>query len=64
MANNTASVPLADTARITDNGKIAELNEVFWKAPDASPTVGIVNQRLGDTATVAVVQNADSSKTC
>src|SRR5687767_14778791 len=63
-ANNPAPVPLADGVKITNNGKLASLEETFWEsANNIVYRWDIVNQRLGDTATVAVVHNADNSKT-
>lgn len=58
------SVPLARNAKITLNGRETRLGETFWDG--AGETVyrwDIVNQRLGDTGTEAVVLNADGSKT-
>jgi len=58
------TVPLATNAKITNNGKLARLDDVFW---DGAEKViyrwDIVNPRLGDVATEAAVQNADGSKT-
>jgi hypothetical protein len=57
-------VPLAATATITSNARTVRLAEAFW--PAAERTIyrwDIVNERLGDTGTEAVVQNADGSKT-
>lgn len=63
-ANNPAAVPLAPDAKITSNGQVMKLDQVFWDS--AERTIyrwDIVNERLGDTATEAVVLNADGSKT-
>jgi hypothetical protein len=63
-ANVPAAVPLAPNARITNNGKPMRLNDAFWDG--AEETVyrwDIVDERLGDTGTEAVVLNADGSKT-
>ncbi len=63
-ANESASVPLASGVKITSNGKATGLAETFWEnADDITYRWDIVNPRLGDTATVAVVQNSDRSKT-
>src|SRR5688500_17811256 len=63
-ANDLAAVPLAPNAKITSNGKAVRLAQAFW--PSAERTIyrwDIVNERLGDTGTEAVVQNADGSNT-
>jgi hypothetical protein len=63
-ANTPAAVPLAPNAKITSNGKAVKLAEAFWDS--AEKTVyrfDIVNERLGDTGTEAVILNADGSKT-
>jgi hypothetical protein len=63
-ANTAASVPLAPSAKITLNGKIVPLATAFWDIADRTVyRFDIVNDRLGDVATEAVVQNADGSKT-
>jgi hypothetical protein len=63
-ANNPGAVPLADNAKITTNGRVMKLDQAFWDT--AERTVyrwDIVNERLGDTGTEAVILNADGSKT-
>src|SRR5437764_1467215 len=63
-ANNPSAVPLAPNAKITTNGQVMRLEQAFWAG--AERTVyrwDIVNDALGDTATEAVVLNADGSKT-
>jgi hypothetical protein len=63
-ANNAAAVPLAPNAKITLNGKVVKLADAFWASADkAVYRFDIVNERLGDTGTEAVIQNADGSKT-
>ena len=63
-ANTPAVVPLSTNAKITMNGKAMKLRDAFW---DGAERVvyrwDIANPRLGDTASEAVVQNADGSKT-
>jgi hypothetical protein len=62
--NDGGRVPLAADAKITMNGREMALGDTFWD--EAEQTVyrwDIVNQRLGDTGTEAVVRNADGSKT-
>jgi hypothetical protein len=65
LAGNTPNaVPLAANAKITINGRVVKLAEAFWDAADRIVyRFDIVNDRLGDVATEAVVQNSDSSKT-
>jgi hypothetical protein len=61
---NGRSVPLARNARITLNGRETSLEDTFWAG--AGETVyrwDIVNWRLGDTGTEAIVLNDDGSKT-
>ena len=63
-ANTPGAVPLAPNAKITTNGRLVTLDQAFWES--AERTVyrwDIVNERLGDAATEAVVLNADGSKT-
>ena len=63
-ANDPAGVPVAPGAKITSNNKVVRLADAFW--PGAERTIyrwDIVNERLGDTGTEAVVLNADGSKT-
>jgi len=63
-ANDPAAVPLAPKAKITSNGKVVSLAQAFWASADRTIyRWDIVNERLGDTGTEAVVQNADGSKT-
>ncbi|MBN1239439.1 MAG: hypothetical protein JXB36_13130 [Gammaproteobacteria bacterium] len=63
-ANDPDAVPLASNAKITSNGRSMGLGQAFWE--EADETVyrwDIVNERLGDTGTEAVIRNADGSKT-
>src|SRR5690606_32728404 len=64
VANDPAALPQAANARITLNGKVVRLADAFW---DAAKSVrwrfDIVNERLGDTGTQAVVVNEDGSDT-
>jgi len=63
-ANTPAAVPLAADAKITSNGRVVKLADAFWDAADRIVyRWDIVNDRLGDTGTEAVVLNADGSKT-
>src|SRR6187399_83005 len=64
LANSASTVPLAPNAKITLNGKVVTLGAAFWDSADRTIyRFDIVNERLGDTGTEAVVQNADGSKT-
>ena len=63
-ANTPAAVPLAPNAKITLNGKVVPLATAFWDSADrAVYRWDIVNDRMGDVASEAVVQNTDGSKT-
>jgi hypothetical protein len=63
-ANAPATVPLAANAKITLNGKVVPLGTAFWDAADRTVyRWEIVNERLGDVASEAVIQNTDGSKT-
>ena len=63
-ANTPAAVALAPNAKITLNGKAVQLAGAFWDSADRTVyRWDIVNERLGDVATEAVVQNTDGSKT-
>jgi hypothetical protein len=63
-ADDAGGVPLAADAKITQNGHAMSLGETFWDGAER-PLYrwDIVNERLGDTGTEAVVGNADGSKT-
>src|SRR5687767_13592766 len=62
-ANSPNAVPLAPTAKITFNGRAVPLAQAFWDSAERIVyRFDIVNERLGDLATEAVVLNADSSK--
>jgi hypothetical protein len=63
-AGDARSLPLARNAKITLNGRETDLAQTLWDG--AGETVyrwDIVNERLGDTGTEAVVRNDDGSKT-
>jgi len=63
-ANDAARVPLASNVKITHNAKAMALGETFWDSADAAIyRWDIVNERLGDTGTEAVIQNSDGTKT-
>jgi hypothetical protein len=57
-------VPLAPNAKVTFNGRAVPLAQAFWDGAERTVyRFDIVNARLGDSATEAVVLNADGSKT-
>ena len=63
-ANTPGKVPLAADAKITLNGRVMPLAQAFWDSAERTVyRFDIVNERLGDTGTEAVVLNADGSKT-
>lgn len=62
LANKTDGIPLAQNAKITFNNKQTDLAGTFWDSADSAPyRWDLVNQRLGDTGTEAVIRNADGS---
>jgi len=62
--NNPAAVPLAKDVKITLNGDVKPLAETFWDGAESIVfRFDIVNTRLGDTGTEAVIKNSDGSKT-
>jgi hypothetical protein len=63
-AGNARGFALARNAKITLNGRQMGLDDTFWEG--AGETIyrwDIVNERLGDTGTEAIVRNDDGSKT-
>jgi len=63
-ANTPNAVPLAPNAKVTINGRVVPLAQAFWDGAERTVyRFDIVNERLGDAATEAVVLNADGSKT-
>ena len=63
-ANTPSAVPLASGAKVTFNGRVVKLDQAFWDGAERTVyRFDIVNERRGDTATEAVVLNADGSKT-
>jgi len=62
--HNAQALPQAAKARITENGSEKKLADTLWSgAQDVAYRFDIMNTRRGDTATEAVVRNADGSKT-
>jgi hypothetical protein len=62
--NNPSALPLAANAKITANGEAMPLAGTFWESAEGTAyRCDIVNTRLGDTGTEAVIRNADGSKT-
>jgi hypothetical protein len=63
-ANAPGKVPLAGNAKVTLNGRAVALAQAFWDSAERTVyRFDIVNERLGDTGTEAVVLDADGSKT-
>ncbi len=64
VSNNPSSVPQADNIKITMNSDIKPLEQTFWdSAEKVIYRFDIVNKRLGDTGTEAIILNSDGSKT-
>src|SRR5262245_7663823 len=64
VSNSTSGVPVARDVKITQNGQITTLAGTFWDSADSAPyRWDIANPRLGDTAAVAVIKNADGAMT-
>ncbi len=63
-ANNPSALPLAANSKITANSEAMPLAKTFWESAEGTAyRWDIVNTRLGDTGTEAVIKNADGSKT-
>jgi hypothetical protein len=63
-ANDPGRVPLAGSARISDNNRLVGLQEAFWaEAEETAYRWDIANPRLGDVATELVIRNSDNSYT-
>jgi len=63
-ANTVTGVPLANGVKISHNGTLVSLQEIFWdSAEDTVYRWDIANTRLGDTGTEAIVRNSDGSYT-
>lgn len=62
--NNPTQVPLANNAKITLNGDVRSIAQIFWAGAESIAfRFDILNTRLGDTGTEAVITNSDGSKT-
>jgi hypothetical protein len=62
--NNPSAVPLAKNVKITLNGDEKPIAQTFWEGAESIAfRFDIVNTRLGDTGSEAVIQNSDGSKT-
>ena len=63
-ANDPSALPMAANAKITANGAVMRLADTFWASAESTAyRWDIVNTRLGDTGTEAVIKNANGSKT-
>ncbi len=64
ISNNPSELPLTNNTKITSNGDIMPLVQTFWEnAESVIYRLDIVNTRLGDTGTEAIILNTDGSKT-
>jgi hypothetical protein len=64
VANSATGVSVARDVKITQNGEVVPLTSTFWASADGVPyRWDIANPRLGDTASEAVIRNADGSLT-
>jgi len=62
--NNPNTVPLAASAKISDNNRLVGLRDAFWAdAEEIAYRWDIANPRLGDVATEAVVRNTNGNYT-
>ena len=62
--NNPSAVPLAKNVKITSNGDLKPIAQTFWDGAESIAfRFDIVNTRMGDTGTEAVIKNSDGSKT-
>jgi hypothetical protein len=63
-ANDPSHLLISASAKVTANGEAVPLAKTFWESAEGTAyRWDIVNTRLGDTATEAVIRNADGSKT-
>jgi len=62
--NNPSAVPLAKNVKITSNDDLKPIAQTFWEGAESIAfRFDIVNTRMGDTGTEAVIKNSDGSKT-
>jgi hypothetical protein len=63
LANDPSRLPMAPGARLTLNDDVVDAGRLFWdQAASVQARIDIANPRLGDTATQAVITNADGSQ--
>ncbi|MFM1886989.1 MAG: hypothetical protein RL026_2146 [Pseudomonadota bacterium] len=63
VANEPGRLPLAPGARLTLNDDVVGADRLFWDtAASVQARIDIANPRWGDTATQAVITNADGSQ--
>jgi hypothetical protein len=63
LANDPSRLPLAPGATLTLNDDVVNAPRLFWdQAASVQARIDIANPRLGDTATQAVITNADGSQ--
>ncbi len=64
ISNDATTLPLAEDLRLTENGMSLPIHATFWEtASSVSYRWDIVNTRLGDTGTEAIIENSDGSQT-
>jgi hypothetical protein len=64
VGNSAAGVPASPDVKVTQNGQLTTVAGTFWESADSVPyRFDIANPRLGDTASEAVVRNADGTMT-
>lgn len=62
VGNNATGVPASRDVKVTQNGRLTTVAGTFWESAESVPyRWDIANPRLGDTASEAVVRNADGT---
>ena len=64
VGNSATGVPASRDVKVTQNGQLTTVAGTFWESAESVPyRWDIANPRLGDTASEAVVRNADGTMT-
>ena len=64
VGNSATGVPTSRDVKVTQNGQLTTVAGTFWESAESVPyRWDIANPRLGDTASEAVVRNADGTMT-
>ncbi len=64
VGNSATGVPASRDVKVTQNGRLTTVAGTFWESAESVPyRWDIANPRLGDTASEAVVRNADGTMT-